>query len=249
MIRGIIFDLGWTLMWYDGDWKEVNPRAAKTLAEFLNAYGITVGDDFPAAFQAAREARWKRADETGIEQPIEDALRDTLAQFGYTASPDGLLPRAVRVFFAEHEPRWHAYPDALATLQELTRRGLRVGLFSNADDDGLVQNCVARLGFAPYLNPALSSAMPHRLRKPDPRAFRLIADAWQLPPSEIVMVGDSPQYDILGAHRAGMRAIWIDRNEEFWWQKIPDNRASDSALRADATVKTLAEILQIIFDF
>jgi FMN phosphatase YigB (HAD superfamily) len=63
------------------------------------------------------------------------------------------------------------------------------------------------------------------------------------------MVGDSPQYDILGAHRAGMRAIWIDRNEEFWWQKIPDNRASDPALRADATVKTLAEIPQIIFDF
>jgi HAD superfamily hydrolase (TIGR01662 family) len=249
MIHGIILDLGWTLMYYDGDWKEINPRAAKSLAAFLNVNGVAVGDDFPAAFQAAREARWKRADETGIEQPIEDALRDTLAQFGHTASPDGLLSCAVRVFFEEHERHWHAYPDALATLQELTRRGLRVGLFSNADDDGLVQNCVARLGFAPYLNPALSSAMPHRLRKPDPRALHLISDAWQLPPNEIVMVGDAPQYDILGAHRAGMRAILIEHGENFWWQKIPDDRANDLALRADATVKTLAKIPQIIFDF
>jgi HAD superfamily hydrolase (TIGR01662 family) len=246
MIHGIIFDLGWTLMFYDGDWKEVNPRAAKTMAAFLNARGIAVGDNFPAVFQTARDARWKRADETGVEQTVEDALRDTLAQFGHTASPNGLLPRAVRVFFEEHLTRWHAYDDALATLQKLTRRGLRVGLFSNADDDGLVQNCVARLGFAPYLNPALSSAMPHRIRKPDPRALRLVADAWQIAPSEIVMVGDSPQYDILGAHRAGMRAILIDHGENFWWQKIPDDRANDPALRADATVKTLAEIPDVL---
>ena len=246
MIRGVIFDLGWTLMFYDGDSKEVNPRAAKSAAAFLSAHGIVVGDDFPAAFQAAREARWKCADATCVEQPIEDALRDTLAQYGYTASLDGLLPRAVRVFFEEHEQRWRAYPDALATLQELTRRGLRVGLFSNADDDGLVQNCVARLGFTPYLNPALSSAMPHRLRKPDPRALHLVSDAWQMLPSEIVMVGDSPQYDILGAHRAGMRAILVDHAENLWWQKIPEDRANDPALRADVTVKTLAEVPSVI---
>ena len=246
MIKGIIFDLGWTLMWYDGDSKAVNPIAAQSLAAFLNANGVAVGNDFPAAFQAAREARWKCADETCVEQTIEDALRDTLIQFGHTASPNGLLPRAVRVFFAEHERRWQAYPDARATLQELTRRGLRVGMFSNADDDGLVQNCVARLGFAPYLKPALSSAMPHRLRKPDPRALHLISDEWQIAPSEIVMVGDSPQYDILGAHRAGMRALLIERGGSFWWQKIPDALANDPALRADVTVKTLAEISSVI---
>ena len=246
MIKGIIFDLGWTLMYYDGDWKEVNPRAAKTMANFLNAQGIVVGDDFPAAFQSAREARWKRADEIGVEQTIEDALRDTFAHLGYAAPTNGVLPRAVRVFFEEHERRWRAYPDARATLQGLTQRGLRVGLFSNADDDGLVQNCVAQFGFTPYLTPALSSAMPHRLRKPDPRAFYLISDAWQIAPSEIVVVGDSPPYEILGAHRAGMRAILIDHAENFWWQKIPDDRANDPALRADATVKTLEQVPSVI---
>lgn len=233
-------------MYYHGDPKEVNPVAMKSLGAFLNAHGVAVGDDFPAAFQAAREARWKRADAMCVEQPIEDALRDTLAQFGHTASPDGLLPRAIRVFFEEHERHWLAYPDALATLQELTRRGLRVGLFSNADDNGLVQNCVAQLGLAPYLDPSLSSAMPHRLRKPDPRALHLVSDAWQIAPSQIVMVGDSPQYDILGAHRAGMRAILVERGENFWWQRIPDDRANDPAFRADATVKSLTEIPRVI---
>jgi FMN phosphatase YigB (HAD superfamily) len=109
-----------------------------------------------------------------------------------------------------------------------------------------VQNCVVQFGFAPYLQPALSSAMPHRIRKPDPRAFYLISDAWQIAPSDIAMVGDSPQYDILGAHRAGMHAILIDHDEDFWWQKIPDDRANDPALRADVTVKTLAEMPSVI---
>ena len=103
-----------------------------------------------------------------------------------------------------------------------------------------------RLGFTPYLNPALSSAMPHRIRKPDPRALHLLSDAWQLPPRGIVMVGDSPQYDILGSHRAGMRAILVERGENFWWQKIPDALANDPALRADAIVKTLAEIPSVV---
>jgi len=249
MIRGIIFDLGWTLMYYDGNAKETNLRAAKALADFLRAHHLPVGEDFPTVFQAAREARWKRADETGIEQPSQDALCDALAQYGYVTPPDGLVPRALRVFFAEHEPHWLAYADALATLQELTRRGLRVGMFSNADDDAFVQNCVTRLGFAPYLNPALNSAMPHRIRKPDPRALRLVSDAWQIAPSEIVMVGDSPRYDILGAHRAGMCAVLVARGDGGWWQQIPPDRADDPALRADVTVHALAEIPSVIERF
>lgn len=246
MIRGIIFDLGWTLMYYNGNPKEMNSIAAQKLADFLRAHQLDVGEDFPSVFQAAREARWKRADETHIEQLIDDALRDALAHYGYTSSPDGLVPRAVRVFYAEHEPRWLAYPDALDTLRALAARGLRLGLYSNADDDGLVRHCVERLGFASYLDPVLSSAMPHRIRKPDPRALTMIATAWQLPPSEIVMVGDSPRYDVLGAHRAGMRAIHIARDDGGWWQKIPDEHMDDPVYHADMVVQSLGEIVNVI---
>jgi HAD superfamily hydrolase (TIGR01549 family) len=245
MIRGIIFDLGWTLMYLNADVEQTRERAYQSLATFLNANGIATGENFVPTLHAARARGWKLADETGVERFGIEALAETFTELGYPR-PDGLLARANAVVFDELARQWLAYDDALETLRELTRRDLRVGLFSNADDDGLVQNCVARLGFAPYLNPALSSAMPHRLRKPDPRALHLIADAWQIAPREIVMVGDAPQYDILGAHRAGMRAILIDHGDNFWWQKIPDDCAHDLALRADATVKTLAQVLSVI---
>jgi len=245
MIRGIIFDLGWTLMTYTGDWKQVNELAYNHTAAFLSANGIRVGEEFSAQFQAARERGWKRAEETGVEQTVEDALREVLGNLGYH-SLDGIAPRAVEVFFQEHEARWVAYDDAVATLRELTRRGLRVGLISNADDIGLVHRQVKRLDFAPYLAPVLSSAEEPRWRKPDPRIFHLVSEAWQIAPNEIVMVGDAPMYDVLGAHRAGMKALWIDRDEGGWWQKIPDELANDPAVRADAVVKALAEIPGVI---
>jgi FMN phosphatase YigB (HAD superfamily) len=249
MIRGVIFDLGWTLMYYDGDSKEVNPRASKALASFLVKQGINVNGDFPALFQAAREAHWKLADETSIEHPVAEALCVSIGQCGLTVPPADLVNRAVRIFFEEHEQRWRAYGDAVALVQELNRRGLRVGLFSNSDDDGLVQNCVANLGFKPYLDPSFSSAMTHRLRKPNPQALGLVSSHWSLPPDEIVMVGDSPRYDVLGAHRAGMRAILIDHDEGFAWQKIPEGVPHDPAMHADVIVKSLAAIPHVLSNF
>lgn len=245
MIRGVIFDLGWTLMTYTGDWKQVSEIAYQKTAEFLNANGFRVGEDFPAQFHAARERGWKIADETGVEQTVEDALRAILGNLGYS-SLDGIAPRAVEIFFEEHEKRWVAYDDALSTLQELAQRGLRLGLISNADDIGLVHRLVKQLGFAPYLAPVWSSAEAPRWRKPDPRIFHRVSDAWQIAPREIVMVGDAPAYDVLGGHRAGMRAIWIDRNEGGWWQKIPETLANGPDIHADAVVKSLAEIPGVI---
>ncbi len=245
MIRGIIFDLGSTLMYFAGKWEDVDQQSTASLVAFLRTNGVAVEDTFPALFLQHRKRGWKLTEETGLEHTVEDALRDALAQMG-DFSLDGLLPRAVAAYFALGEACWHAYPDAVATLQELTRRGLRVGLISNADDDGLVHRAVERLGFAPYLSPVLSSAAEPRWRKPDPRIFHLVSDAWQLPPADIAMVGDAARFDILGAHHAGMRGILIERGENAPWQKIPDELANDPAVRADATVRALAEIPGVI---
>ena len=245
MIRGVIFDLGGTLMYFDGKWEDVDKESTCALIAFLKSNGVAVDDTFPAVFLEHRKRGWKLAEETGVEQTVEDALRDALTQRGHF-SPDGLLPRAVETYFALGEKRWHAYPDAVETLRSLQARDLRLGLISNADDNDLVHRAVKRLGFAPYLSPALSSAAEPRWRKPDPRIFHLVSDAWQLPPAEIAMVGDAPRYDMLGAHRAGMRGILIDRGENSPWQQIPDELANNPAIKPDATVSALTEIPGVV---
>ncbi len=245
MIRGIIFDLGGTLMYFKDKWEEFDKTSTESLAEFLNAHGIAVGPDFSALFHEQRKLGWKLAEETETEHTVEQALRNTLAQMSFS-SPNGLLHSAVETYFVQIEQQWFAYPDAIATLQDLQKRGLRIGLISNADDDGMVQRSVKKQGFAPYLSPVLSSAMEPYWRKPEARIFHRISDAWQLPPSEIAMVGDTVRYDIIGAHRAGMRAILIDRGDNAPWQSIPDALKNDPTTQADATVHSLAEIPAVI---
>ena len=241
MIRGVIFDLGSTLMYFDGKWEDVDQESTSALVAFLKSNNIVVDDAFPAVFLEHRKRGWKLAEETGIEHTVADALRGALTQMGH-CSPDGLPSRAVEAYFALGEKQWRAYPDAVETLRALQARGVRLGLISNADDNGLVHRAVERLGFAPYLSPALSSAAEPRWRKPDPRIFHLVSDAWQLPPAEIAMVGDAPRYDMLGAHRAGMRGILVDRGDNSPWQQIPDELANEPAVRADATIHALAEL-------
>ena len=251
MIRGIIFDLGSTLMYFEGKWEDVDKESTASLIAFLKSNGVPVDDSFPALFLEQRKRGWKLAEETDIEHTVEEALSGALTR-GHCVtrlgqfSLDGLLPRAVEAYSALGETCWRAYPDAMETLRALQSRGLRVGLISNADDDGIVHRMVAQHGLEPYLSPILSSAAEPRWRKPDPRIFRLVSAAWHLPPAEIAMVGDAARYDVLGAHRAGMRGILIDRGDNAPWQKVPDELASDPAVKPDATVRSLAEIPGVI---
>jgi putative hydrolase of the HAD superfamily len=245
MIHGVIFDLGGTLMYFDGNWDAVDTQATLAMLPFLNAQGVRVGNDFPQQFLAVRRKFWDNAERTGVECRTAEALGNSLKQLGYT-STDGWLQQAVDIYFEHGAQSWFAFPDALEMLQALKQRGMKIGLISNADDVNLVHRAVQRLGFAPYLSPVWSSAQDPRWRKPDPRIFRLVSDAWSLSPNEIVMVGDAPRYDVLGAHRAGMKAIFYDRGTNLWFQRIPDELKDDPMIYADATAKTLTEVLDVI---
>ena len=49
--------------------------------------------------------------------------------------------------------------------------------------------------------------------KPDPRIFQAALDRAHVDPPRAVMIGDSWEADIMGAHASGIRAVWFDRYE------------------------------------
>ena len=55
-----------------------------------------------------------------------------------------------------------------------------------------------------------------RCYKPEPRIFQRACDALSVPAGEAVMVGDTPETDVRGAHRAGLRAVWLNRDHRDW---------------------------------
>lgn len=59
--------------------------------------------------------------------------------------------------------------------------------------------------------------------KPDFRIFKLALDTLAASPSEVVMVRDSLVRDILGAQRAGIKGIWLNRSRcDLTSSVVPD---------------------------
>jgi HAD superfamily hydrolase (TIGR01549 family) len=229
-------------MGLDGTWAEMFERGALDLARFLAEHEPGIDREVLArTWLDRRRDGFARAQETRREVTAEDSMRWSLAQFGIHDPDPELLFGAIDAFFANEEARWFAYPEAAPMLRTLSRRGLRLGMLSNATHDPLIQRLVDRLGFRPWLDPALSSASTG-IRKPDPTAFTPILGAWSLPAEAVVMVGDTLEADILGAQRAGMRAIWFRSREDARQEGSTNRPDAQPPAVPDATITRLDQL-------
>ena len=241
-IRGVIFDLGHTLMHLRGTWPEMFERGAADLAAFLAAERPDL--DAAALCQAfldRRQEGFRQAKSTLREVTAVESMRWMFAQARVPEADEALISGAIDAFFAYEDSSWFPDPDSLAVLEDLAGRGLRLGMFSNATHDPFIQRVVDRLGFRPWLDPALSSAGTG-IRKPDAQAFAPFPAAWRLPPQSIAVVGDTLDQDILGAQRAGMRSVLvrprIDARQE--------GGGETSGIVPDAIIERLGEVCGVL---
>ncbi len=239
-ISAVIFDLGDTLMYLDGDPEEIVRREAAELASFLNNSGLNVDRAaFSRVFLRQRTLFSGKAEKERVEYPATETLKKALAQFGYKNVDQELITEGVAVFFSCEERLWRAYPDACATLQRLSEADYLLGLVSNASDDGLIQRLVEGLDFRRWLGPVLSSAGVG-IRKPDPKIFQMVLSQWGLPPQQAIMVGDRLEFDILGASLAGMHSVLVSKGED------PGETDRDCEITPDATIEQLSELPEVI---
>ena len=235
-IGGVVFDLGGTLMTFDGEWEAVYAQNAANLLTFLHGEGLEMeAESLSRTLHRRRDRAYSVARATRVEYPIQRTLGETLAELGHPDLGGHLLAEGVAVYYQHEEALWALFPDAVPTLEALQRAGYRLGLISNASDDALIGRLVRRLGLEPYLDPALNSAGVG-IRKPDPRLFQMVLDEWGLEPGEAVMVGDTLAADILGAQLAGMRGILALMDENS------DNGELRDRVIPDATIDSLCQL-------
>jgi len=233
MIRGVIFDLGGTLI-TQGDFEEPNARA---LLRWLRAGGHSVAESFVEALIAERRALWAARKDTE-EVTAGQAIGAVLERFGLRTDA-AFLADAERAFFTFELESVQPLEGAVDVLSRLHGLGLRIALISNASSHYFVMECCRRMRFAPYLAPIVSSAAVGRV-KPDPRIFRVVLDQWGLSPAEVVMVGDNLAADIAGAQTAGMRSILITAIH------APNAPTSLESIRPAAVAGTLGTVGEII---
>lgn len=137
-----------------------------------------------------------------------EALRCQAEAAGLSATAAAeMAAAAFEVFFAERhavEP----YAEVPAALARLAQR-FPLYVLSNGNAEP------ARTSIGHHFRAAYS-ARGLGMAKPDPRAFRAVAESVGIPAERWLYVGDDPHADVVGARAAGMAAAWVHRNEKRW---------------------------------
>lgn len=191
-------------------WGPIEARADRALVERLRAHGLGIPPDFADEFRGRLAADHVKRERSLIETTYLSVLRELLVDRGYSDLEDSAIRSALDALYAVTEENWELEDDALLTLRMLESAGYRLGVVSNAGDDKDVLLLVERFGLKPFFDFILTSAACS-YRKPHPRIFELALAHWGYPASEVAMVGDTLEADILGANQAGLYSIWITR--------------------------------------
>ncbi len=105
-------------------------------------------------------------------------------------------------------------PGAEAAVAGVAGYGYRQAVLSNTrvSDSAAVSRVLARFGIQRWFDgiwATQSEASPDRPGKPESVVFRWVLADFGIRPEEAVMVGNSWDHDIVGAHRVGMHALWL----------------------------------------
>jgi len=204
----VLFDLDDTLFAHRG------AVSAGILAHRLNHGGVLAGAD-----HQAEGARWDELEERHYHRYLAGELdfygqrraraREFVEPFGIDLSTDHLADEWFDRYFDEYVNAWQLHEDALACLDALGERGIRLGIITNGDPD-FQANKIAKLGLADWFEHVVASGSLG-FTKPDPRIFVHACELFGISPARTAYVGDRLETDAIGAANAGLTGVWIDR--------------------------------------
>ncbi len=215
-ISAVIFDLYGTLIdiWTD----EGDLHAYETVSGFLEYLGVRLApEDLRAEYGHRVEAALRQSPEPHPEVDVFWVFHDLLRQHGRavpSAGPGGsgrwrpnraVLALATAVLFRSATRRvFRLFPGVLETLSALRAR-YRLGLVTDAQWV-FTEPELHQAGLLPYFPVRILSSRLG-IKKPDPRLFAEAVRQLEVDPGESVYVGDSPERDLVGARRAGLRCV------------------------------------------
>ncbi len=225
-VKAVAFDLDQTLIDFQGSRRAGLDALLARVAEA----GHTVDRK---AFLARHKELTRLEDEaylrTGAWNPTQARFRVLCEEFALPA--DGFAGELTQVYTKARYANLRPYPETGAVLKSLHGR---VPLFLVTNGPSAHQHREIEVTHvAPYFE-RLFVCDDFGLRKPDPRIFEKIRREAGVAPREMLIVGDFWQADIEVPRKLGWRTVWVVRDDE--------ERARAEPARADAIVKSVAEV-------
>ncbi len=209
MIKAVFFDLYHTLVTYDPPQEELEARALKEFGMEVDPVvfrrPLVTADEFIYGEIArcplsARSQEEKLALYAGYQEIV---LREAGIKYDKNLVL-GVLGKA-----QQFKMNLVLFDDVAPALTDLKARGLILGLISNIEQD--ITDTLERLNLPSWLGIIVTS-LDAGANKPQPEIFRYALKQAGVQPTEALYVGDQYQVDVLGAERAGIKGILIDRH-------------------------------------
>jgi len=207
-VKALLFDLDDTLLDYSGDvdrsWAEACSTCCDPVGIDADALVAAIGDTRRWFWDDPERHRRERVNMLGAWQHI---VEFALERLGQTAT--GLAERLARDYAARRRERMRLFPDALACLAELRRRGVPLALVTNGDTSQQ-RDKIERHDLARFFDAILIEG-EFGVGKPDEAVYRHVLGALGASPAEAWMVGDHLEWDVGAPQQLGLRGVWMDR--------------------------------------
>ena len=200
MVRAIVFDLDNTLT----DFMRMKAAAIDAAVDAM----------IDAGLRLPREAVRARIDAIYQEQGLEyQKVFDQLLESELGHIDPKILASGIVAYRRARESNLVLYPHVQMTLLELVRRGIKLGVVSDAPGPQAWLR-VCQLGLQ-HVFEAVVTFEDTRELKPSPAPFREVLRRLGVEPHEALMVGDWPARDMVGGRQLGMRTAFARYGDTF----------------------------------
>ena len=241
-IQAILFDINGTLIDIQTD--EGSEEIYRGISHFLTYQGIyihrwEVRDEYFRLMEEQRRASGEAFPEFDAVELWRQFLRRR-PEACHSMPPEKL--RWMPIFLAEmyrgvSRFRLQLYPEVKTALDELAQR-FKLAALSDAQSAWALPEMRA-VGIEAYFQPIIVSG-DLGFRKPDKRIFEAALNGLNLPPENILFVGNDMYRDIYGAKQFGMKTVFFSSNQ---------GRQTANEVEPDYIIYRFAELRQAIAFF
>ncbi len=200
MIRAIIFDLDNTLL----DFVKMKQFAVKAAITAMIEAGLNVDEEkaYQDIFDLYVEKGWEN------QQVFDDYLNQTVGKVS-----NKILAAGIVSYRRAREATLLVYPNVNKTLIELIKMGIQLSVVSDAPSREAWMR-LYYLNLHHVFDPVLTFD-DTGVRKPSPKPFEMALEIMKSTPDEVLMIGDWPERDVVGAKQIGIKTIFARYGDTF----------------------------------
>ncbi len=231
MIKAIFFDLDGTLCDSDTAWSIAQ---SETFQRLRKHYPHVSGEAITEAWTTVHQTLFQQlnAGKCPMAEVRDSRFRCLFEELGLPI--DKITEKLDDFFCSLYLTSLYLYDDA-TVLEKLT--GYHVGIITNGAHDEHTDSQLSKvrhLGLRERIQ-SLTISGEIGIRKPNLEIFKVACERANVLPKEAVYIGDTIQNDIVGANRAGMTSVLVNRKSDVRTPKTTDEQP-------DYTISNLHDI-------